>query len=131
MSIYLEVSAMSRRLVNHKWGIESFVANNSKYSLKDCYIFPSKKSDVIYHARRQKTIFILEGTMKLRWSRQQTVEGWLGLHSYDEILIRGEDFTVDPDMTHEYICLGAVPCRFIECSTPHDENDINVLIEGS
>lgn len=121
---------MSHKIVNKVWGYEIWIENNKLYCGKHLHVLPTKWCSVHYHKNKKETFYIVNGSLKLRYSNNLNKEWWLEDHATEIVLNKGQSFTLDPLIAHRFTSATNEPCDFIEISTHHDDSDSYRIIES-
>lgn len=107
-------------LMTKTWGSEVWFANNDMYCGKLLTINPgewSSKGNFHYHEIKDETFFVIEGLLWLDIADDETGE-------YERhILLENDSYRVMPGVKHRFTAASGKPCRFIEASTTHREDD--------
>ena len=99
----------------HIWGHEIIWANTKKYSSLMMVITEGEQTPYIYHKKRDKTLFILQGIVKL------IVEG------RNKMLQSGDKYHIPPKLMHRMVALEG-DATILEVGTPI-EDDIIIVEE--
>lgn len=97
------------RIVDKPWGHEEIWAETARYAGKFLVIRAGEELSRQYHEKKEETIHVLEGVLRLEVGRDDAIEvRRLGV---------GETFHVTPGTVHRF---GAddVDVRLVEVSTP-------------
>jgi len=116
----LKVKDKNKRIhVVKSWGTELWFENNSKYCGKRLIVQPDKWSSngkFHYHLEKDETFFVIEGAL---WLDIADEEG-----NYDRMtLYEGDAFRILPGVKHRFTSALDIPCKFIEVSTTHRDED--------
>ena len=107
--------------IMHKtWGSEVWFANNEKYCGKLLTINSgewSSTGNFHYHEIKDETFFVIEGVLWLDIANDETGE------YQRHILIENDSYRVMPGVKHRFTSGTGKPCKFIEASTTHREDD--------
>ena len=76
-----------------RWGSEMVWADTKLYSARTYVINEGEQTSYVYHKKRDKTIFILNGTAQL------IIEG------KSKILVAGETFHIQPKIMHRIVAI--------------------------
>ena len=96
------------RTVLKPWGREVIFAENELYAGKILHLEAGHSLSLQYHERKDETIFVLEGRMRL----SVEIEGVMR----DLTLGPGESHRIGPGVRHRM--RADVPCKVVEVSTP-------------
>ena len=107
------------RTVPKPWGREVVFAENDRYAGKILYLEPGHSLSLQYHEKKDETICVLEGEMKLLVE----VDGAMR----EVTLGPGEAYRIRPGIRHRMQAEGR--CVFVEASSP--ELDDVVRLEDS
>lgn len=104
------------KLVEKKWGTETWLANNDLYCGKILALKGGYRCSLHRHPRKHETFTCIEGVVHV------TVEGddWISrfvLRAGD-----GQSIEVPPGTWHQFMSEG--PAKLLEISTHHDDNDV-------
>jgi len=105
---------MTTVLVHKPWGSEVILVNNELYCGKILTIYQDKRLSLQYHKKKQETIYILSGKIRLEYDDNGKM--------YVEDLDCGEVRTIKPMVTHRMTAL-TNSAEVIEISTPHSDDD--------
>jgi quercetin dioxygenase-like cupin family protein len=100
----------------HSWGFELIWADKDEYSARTMVIKEGEKTPYIYHKKRNKTLFILQGTVQLN------IEG------RNKLLMQGDSYDIPPKIMHRIIALKD-DATVLEAGTKLVENDIVIVEE--
>lgn len=106
--------------VEKTWGSELWFANNEKYCGKLLTVRPdewSSKGKFHYHKIKDETFFVIEGRLWLDIADDETGE-YQRIHLY-----QNDSYRVMPGVKHRFSASSEFPCKFIEASTHHEEED--------
>ena len=78
-------------ITRYPWGFETTWANTKKYSSKMIVVLKGHKTPYIYHKKRDKTLFILQGIVLL------VIEGKF------KTLKNGESYHIPPSIKHQIL----------------------------
>lgn len=104
------------RKVEKPWGYELIFAHTSRYAGKFLHIRKGEKLSLQYHERKEESLCLLEGRMKLLMGRTQPLE--------ESILEPGAHFHILPGTMHRFIALE--DCRLVEVSSPELDDVVRV-----
>ena len=96
------------RLVPKPWGREIVFAHTDRYAGKILEIEAGKRLSLQYHERKEETLYLLAGRLRLETGRRDALE--------TRILEPGASFHLPPGLCHRFTALE--PCRLIEVSSP-------------
>jgi quercetin dioxygenase-like cupin family protein len=107
-------------VIEKVWGREHVITNNDCYCGKILEIDSGGCSSIHYHPLKDETFYILEGSCYF----------WLGKDEDDvSTLVKGDIVRLRPNTIHGFACFpGMKPCRIIEISTPHSDEDVVRLV---
>ncbi len=105
--------------VEKTWGYEIWFANTKDYCGKLIVVNPdfwSSMGNFHYHKIKDETFFVIEGSL------------WLdiadGKGEYQRMtLYENHSYRVMPGVKHRFASARSIPCKFIEASTHHDDED--------
>lgn len=100
----------------YDWGFELIWADGKQYSALTMVVREGEKTPYIYHKKRSKTLFILQGTVQL------TVEG------KNKLLVQGDSYNIPPKIMHSITALKD-DATILEAGTPLLENDVVIVEE--
>ena len=106
-------------VVEKTWGSEVWFANNDNYCGKLLTVTEewSSKGNFHYHEIKDETFFVVEGILRLDIADDETGE-------YHRILLYENDsYRVMPGVKHRFRSAKPTPCKFVEASTTHREDD--------
>ena len=95
--------------VDKPWGYELIFAHTTKYAGKILHINKGESLSFQYHEKKEETIYLYQGKMKLEIQDKTSPLKTLELKS-------GESFHITPHLRHRMIAL--VDCDVFEVSTP-------------
>ena len=102
--------------VEKPWGYELIWAHAERYVGKILHIAAGHALSLQYHRRKDETIHLLSGSMRLEYDRGE------GLR---EVLLRpGESVRIVPGMVHRMVALEE--CEVLEASTPELEDVVRL-----
>ena len=114
----MKMSKIKSRIVEKPWGHEEIWAETKDYVAKRMCIKPGTRMSLQYHQKKEETVFVLSGTLRV-WSSDS--------NSDYEDLHPGEIFHVSPNQVHRF---GAPPGKYntliMEVSTPYLEDVIRL-----
>ncbi len=105
------------RVVNKPWGHEEIWAETARYAGKFLIIRSGEALSRQYHERKEETICVLEGVLRLELGRAPDIEV--------KHLQPGESFHVAPGTVHRFAA-EAVDVRLVEVSTPELEDVVRL-----
>ncbi len=105
------------RVVDKPWGHEEIWAETARYAGKFLIIRSGEELSRQYHERKEETICVLEGVLRLELGRAPDVEV--------QYLNPGESFHVAPGTVHRFAA-DAVDVRLVEVSTPELEDVVRL-----
>tara|TARA_B100000085_G_scaffold208090_1_gene191862 strand:+ start:413 stop:1135 length:723 start_codon:yes stop_codon:yes gene_type:complete len=108
------------KTVLKSWGKEELIEYNDHYIMKKIYMFKDTNTDKQYHELKRKTLYILDGKLKLNIGKDI-----LKLETKE--LTVGDKITITPNTIYEIICFEN--CEYLECSTPELGSDIKISKE--
>lgn len=91
------------------WGYEEIWAETARYVGKILFIEKGKRLSYQYHEKKEETILVLEGTLKVDFEKN-------GKRRRIQ-LKAGETFHNPPRQKHRFIAIEN--CKLVEVSTPH------------
>ncbi|MEY3011999.1 MAG: hypothetical protein RIT45_734 [Pseudomonadota bacterium] len=97
------------RIVDKPWGHEEIWAETARYAGKFLVIKAGEELSRQYHERKEETIYVLEGVLRLEVGRDDAIE--------IRRLQVGESFHVTPGTVHRFAA-DDVDVRLVEVSTP-------------
>ena len=97
----------------HLWGHEIIWADTKKYSGIMLVITEGEQTSYIYHKKRDKTLFILQGVVKL------VIEG------RSKMLQHGDTYHIPPKLMHRIIAIKG-DATILEVGTPVEDDVIIV-----
>ncbi len=63
------MSKIKSRIISKPWGHEEIWAETDQYVAKRMYIEPAHRMSLQYHEKKEETIFVLDGTLRI-WSSE-------------------------------------------------------------
>ena len=105
------------RRVIKPWGCEEIWAENEKYVGKIMTIAPGQRMSLQYHEKKEETIYVLSGELKV-WDSQDD-ENF-------KLLNKGQIFHVNPGKVHRFGASNAGPVKLIEVSTPELDDVVRI-----
>lgn len=102
-------------VVKYPWGSEVIYADTKQYAARMFVVTEGQQTEQLYHKKRDKTIFILQGVVQL------TVEG------KNRILNAGEKYHLPPKLVHKIVAMQG-DAVILEVGTPM-EDDIVIVEE--
>lgn len=105
------------RRVDKPWGHEEIWAETARYAGKFLIIRAGEELSRQYHERKEESICVLEGTLRLELGRRPDVEV--------RHLTPGESFHVTPGTVHRF-CADAEDVRLVEVSTPELDDVVRI-----
>ena len=116
----LDADKENKRIhVVKSWGTELWFENNNKYCGKQLIVQPDKWSSngkFHYHLEKDETFFIIEGVLRLDIAKEN------GEYN-TKLLYEGDSFRIFPGVKHRFTSALEIPCKFIEVSTTHRDDD--------
>lgn len=109
---------MNKYTVNKPWGHEIRFAITDKYIGKILYIAKGKRLSRQYHAQKDETIFVLEGSLILELG-EPNEDGT----SNGTILNYGDRYRIKPGTIHRFVAPDNKSVTLVEVSTP-ELNDV-------
>jgi mannose-6-phosphate isomerase-like protein (cupin superfamily) len=106
-------------LMTKSWGYELWFANTANYCGKLLVVSHGKwssKGNFHYHKIKDETFFVIEGALTLDIARE-------GPECERITLYTNDSYRVMPGVKHRFTSAMPIPCKFIEASTHHDEED--------
>lgn len=97
------------------WGFEMTWADTELYSAHMIVVLENEKTPYQYHKKRDKTIFVLQGTIQLV------------LEENNKMLNEGEKYHIPPKVMHRVVALKG-DATILEAGTK-EENDIIIVEE--
>ena len=97
------------RRVEKPWGYELIWAHTDRYVGKILHIDKGHALSLQYHLRKDETIHVLSGTMKLQTGEE-------GKELEERVLGPGDSFHVTPLLRHRMVA--QTDCDILEASTP-------------
>ena len=107
----MEKGLKQSRFVEKPWGREEIWAECEAYLGKIITINPGCKLSRQYHVKKEETIRVLNGSLRLEVGQNETLE--------TKILHAGECFHVTPGTIHRFCCEGHLSVDLLEVSTSH------------
>lgn len=113
-------------IVKKLWGHEDILVNDL-YCLKRMYVKNGFECSIHMHRKKTETFLIAEGLLCLTLYN-------IGIDIMDHVIVfsdiyklsQGEHFTILSGQYHSFHSVSK-ECYFIECSTKHDDNDVERL----
>ena len=109
----------TQNFVEKTWGYELWFANTPDYCGKLLSVEPDKwssKGKFHYHEIKDETFFIIGGSLILDIAKDNG--------EYERLTLNENDsYRVMPGVKHRFTAASGKPCRFIEASTTHREDD--------
>ena len=109
------------RKIEKPWGYEEIWAETDSYVGKILTILPGHRLSLQYHEKKEETIYVLEGTLKLWESESENDYRFLN---------KGAVYHVNPGQVHRFGChdhedsqMTRPPLKLLEVSTP-ELNDV-------
>ena len=109
--------------VEKGWGYELWIANKPEYCGKLLKIYKDKMTSWHFHAIKDETMFVYNGSVKILWSFGDDIK-----KSNFIILNKGESFHIRIGMRHRIIALEDTD--LFEFSTEHFDSDSIRIIKG-
>jgi mannose-6-phosphate isomerase-like protein (cupin superfamily) len=106
-------------IVRKPWGYENRWAVNEKYIGKILYIKRGHKLSLQYHEKKDETIYVLRGTLKLH----------VGGEAHQNILVltEGESYRIKPGVVHRFEApKHGSDVELIEVSTPEIDDVVRL-----
>ena len=97
------------RVVDKPWGKEELIEYNDQYVVKKIYMKENECCSIHYHELKRKTIYVLNGTLRLHTGTDIEALEQLEMGAGDKI-------TITPYTIHRIE--GITDSEYIECSTP-------------
>ena len=111
---------IKRTHVVKSWGTELWFANTDNYCGKLLTVMPEKWSSngkFHYHKIKDETFFVIQGILWLDIADEKTGE-------YQRlVLYENNAYRVMPGVKHRFTAASEFPCKFIEASTTHSDDD--------
>lgn len=107
--------------VEKPWGYEEIWAKTEKYVGKILVIYPEKKLSKQYHERKEETIRVLQGTLKLWFEDLRPGRGFKGWLFLDP----GQTFHIPVGAIHRMEALSE-EVHVLEVSTPELEDVVRL-----
>jgi len=107
------------KTVQKTWGYEIWFANTELYCGKLLLVHQnewSSKGKFHYHNIKDETFFIIEGALTLDIAKENGEYERMTLYTNDS-------YRVMPGVKHRFTSALPIPCKFIEASTHHDDED--------
>jgi len=102
------------------WGTELWFVNVDKYCGKVLLVYPQKWSSngkFHYHKVKDETFYIVQGILWLDIADEKSGE-------YQRlVLYENDSYRVMPGVKHRFTAGSEYPCKFIEVSTKHSDED--------
>lgn len=130
--------------VSKTWGWETWIVNNESYCGKILVVYPNKHCSIHYHKKKKETFYVLDGSLLLSYvydnyhfkSMESGIHNGLDLFNFCTVhrvvLNKGDSITLDTYTPHWFTSNSPVePCKFLEISTHHDDNDSYRIERGS
>ena len=108
------------RKVDKPWGYEEIWAECERYAGKFLYINPGQKLSRQYHERKEETISVLEGVLRLEIGHEHMPEV--------RYLYPGDSYHVTPGTIHRFGA-GADRVKLVEVSTPELDDVVRLQDE--
>lgn len=119
----VEVSKIKSRIVEKPWGHEEIWAETEDYVAKRMCINPGTRMSLQYHQKKEETVFVLSGTLRV-WSSESDSD-------YED-LKPGEIYHVSPHQVHRFGApSGKYNTLIMEVSTPYLEDVIRLADDFS
>ena len=106
------------KIVEKLWGKEEIIVNNELYCAKFLILNPGFESSYHYHPLKDETFHVLEGVCLLN------------LNGKELVLCQGNTIRIAPTIPHSFCAMEKRPCRILEVSTPHSDEDVVRLRES-
>ena len=113
------MSKIISKIIPKPWGHEEIWAETESYVGKRMYINPGQRMSLQYHEKKEETVFVLHGTLRI----------WASLAGDDFIdLEAGEIFHVSPKQVHRFGCPSdsLYVTSIMEVSTPFLEDVVRM-----
>jgi len=105
--------------IEKPWGYEEIWAQTEHYVGKKMLIYPGQRMSLQYHEKKEETILVLEGTLRIWHSEHENM--------YKD-LSPGQSFHVNPKQVHRFGCPKG--CKYsttiLEVSTNHLEDVVRL-----
>ena len=111
------MAAREPRFVDKPWGHEEIFAETARYVGKILFIRAGEALSLQYHERKEETLRVLDGSVRLITGLQVST-----LESLD--LGPGKAFHIAPGVIHRMVAL--TDCRLLEVSTPELEDVVRL-----
>lgn len=98
------------RVVGKPWGREEIWAETDKYAGKFLYISSGEMLSRQYHEKKEETICVLEGVLKLEIGNEPLLE--------TRYLYPGDFYHVPPGTVHRFCAMESTDVKLVEVSTP-------------
>jgi mannose-6-phosphate isomerase-like protein (cupin superfamily) len=115
MFLDMGLKKLKMNSISYTWGAEIIFANTEKYSGKTIIVLEGEQTPYIYHKKKDKTLFVLQGVVQL------VVEG------KSKVLQETEDYHIPPKIMHRIIALKG-DATILEVGTKI-EDDIVIIEE--
>lgn len=99
----------------YPWGFEAVYADTKNYSASMFVIIEKQQTPYLYHKKRDKTIFILQGVVQLI------------VEDKNRVLNAGEKYHIPPQLRHRIIAMQG-DATILEVGTPY-EDDVVIIEE--
>jgi|TARA_R110002074_G_scaffold285803_3_gene457529 mannose-6-phosphate isomerase len=104
--------------INQPWGFERIFAENEHYVGKYTFIEAGHRMSRHYHQRKEKTIYVLSGSLHLEIGPDDESPEIVTLG-----MVEGESYHVDPEIVHRLCAPDTNDVEIIEVGT-NDPQDI-------
>tara|TARA_R110000824_G_scaffold13496_8_gene58736 strand:+ start:363 stop:716 length:354 start_codon:yes stop_codon:yes gene_type:complete len=101
---------MNLKTIKTKWGEEQLLIETDRYIIKKLFIKPTRNTPQGFHMRKSKSIYILQGTLYLDFSREQG-------ESNIRKVFEGESWHLIPKTTYRFCAPAERGVALLEIST--------------
>lgn len=101
---------MEIKKIEKPWGYEEIWAETKNYAGKILTILPDQRLSLQYHEKKEETIYVLEGVLRVWESDDDSKYKDYG---------PGSSYHVNPGKVHRFGALSYLSTRLVEVSTNH------------
>lgn len=109
------------QVVEKVWGKEFWVLNTPNYCMKVMNLLPQKRCSLHRHLVKTETFIVQSGWMEVE-TKQDIVSP-----IERRVALPGEPITIEVGVWHRFSNYSTLPCKFIEISTHHEDDDVQRL----
>ncbi|MHA2020127.1 MAG: cupin domain-containing protein [Candidatus Thorarchaeota archaeon] len=109
--------AKEARIVDKPWGMEEILVECERYAAKILTILPHQRLSLQYHEKKDETIYVMDGTLKLEIGDGDDLE--------TRFLLKGDYFRITPGTIHRFTSWFGI-VKLFEVSTPELDDVIRL-----